>query len=274
MFRNLCFIIALAVPVSAAARQGAVGEPGSVRWFDLLTEDAAAASAFYGNLFGWEMQRIESGRYVATHDGELIAGISQIERTLPEITEATWLVGVVVVDLHASVAAARRLGGHILRDVTAGRGFANWAVIEDPHGGQLLLLDPVRLRSLSVEPGPGHLVWTELWTIDIAAASRFYSEVVGWERGDREHPDGEYPLFQSAGEPRAGLVPIETEEIETGWAPYIGVIDLQATLARARELGGQVLLDPSPEIYDGLVAAVADPTGVAFLIYQFPEEAQ
>ena len=274
MLRTLCLLLALAAPLPAAARQGAVGEPGSVRWFDLLTEDAAAASAFYGNLFGWEMERVDSGRYVATHEGEMIAGIHQIERTLPEITEATWLVGVVVEDLHASVAAARRLGGNILRDVTPAVDLAHWAVIEDPQGGQLLLLDPVRLLPLSVEPGPGHLVWTELWTIDLAASSRFYTEVVGWERGDADHPDGAYPVFQSAGEPRAGLVPIETQEIETGWAPYIGVIDLQATIARTRELGGQVLLEPSPEIYDGLVAVLEDPTGVGFVVYQFPEEAQ
>ena len=271
---KLTLLIALAAPLSATARQGAVAEPGSVRWIDLLTEDATAASAFYRDLFGWEMQRLESGTYLATHGGELIAGITQIGRTVPEITEATWLVGVVVENLSGSVATARRRGGNVLKDVTTAADLAHWAVIEDPQGGQLLLIDPIRLQPLSGEPGPGNLIWSELWTIDPAAASRFYSEVVGWETGNLEHPDGEYPVFRSAGEPRAGLVLIETERIETGWAPYIAVIDLQATLARARELGGQVLLEPSPEIYDGLVAVLADPTGVGFFIYQFPEEAQ
>lgn len=272
MFRALFLLIALGAALPAAALQGPVGEPGSVRWFDLLTEDAVSASAFYGALFGWEVRRQEPGRYLVIHEGELIAGISQIERTLPDISEATWLIGVVVEDLNASVAAARRLDAKILKDVTKAVNLADWAVIEDPQGGQLLLLHPVRLRDLGAEPGPGHLVWTELWTTDLEASSRFYTEVVGWERGDREHPDGAYSLFESAGEPRAGLVPIETDEIETGWAPYIGVDDLQETLARARELGGEVLLEPSPDFYDGLVAVLADPTGVGFLIYQFPED--
>ena len=271
LLRVSLLIALLALPQSAAA-QGAVAEPGYVGWFELLTEDATAASAFYRDLFDWELQRQESGNYLVIHDGELIAGISEIDRITQEIDETTWLVGVVVEDLHASVATARRLGGKVLRDVTTAEQLAHWAVVEDAQGGQILLLDPIRLRALGGEPGPGHLVWTELWTTDVEASSDFYTEVVGWDRANVEHPDGAYALFQSGRKPRAGLVPIDTEQLETGWAPYIGVIDLEATLARARELGGEVLLEPSPEIYDGLVAVLADPTGVGFLVYQFPED--
>ena len=273
MFLRFCLFIALFAPVQSAVAQGAVGEPGSVRWFELLTEDATAAGAFYRDLFGWELQLRESGDYTVIHDGELIAGISQIERILPEVDETTWLVGVVVEDLHASVATARRLGGRVLRDVATAGELAHWAVVEDLQGGQILLLEPVQLRARGGEPGPGHLVWTELWTTDVEASSAFYTDVVGWDRASVEHPDGAYSMFRSGGKPRAGLVPIETDRLETGWAPYIGVIDLEATLTRARELGGKILLEPSPEIYDGLVAVLADPTGVGFLVYQFPEEA-
>ncbi len=271
LLRTLFVLTALAAPLPCAALQGPVGEPGSVRWFDLLTEDATAASAFYADLFGWDVQRRSEGRYVVRHDGELIAGINEIDPTRSEVTEATWLVGVVVEDVEASVATVRRLDGSVLRDVSTAEGFARWAAVEDPQGGQLLLLEPIRVRNLGGPAGPGHLLWTELWTTDVEAASHFYTEVIGWERGDRVHPDGEYALFESAGEPRAGLVLIENDEIRTGWAPYIGVESLRVTLARVLELGGEVLLEPSSEIYDGLVAIAADPTGVGFLIYQFPE---
>ena len=80
MLVRLCVLIALFAPMQSAAAQGAVGEPGSVRWFELLTEDATAAGVFYRDLFGWELQLRESGDYTVIHDGELIAGISQIER--------------------------------------------------------------------------------------------------------------------------------------------------------------------------------------------------
>ena len=127
-------------------------------------------------------------------------------------------------------------------------------------------------RPLGGIQGPGNWVWAELWTTDQEASSRFYSQVIGWKFVEVSRPDGPYPTFQSAGKARAGLVPIEKGAMEPGWAPYIGVADLEATLARARELGGKVLLEPNQEIYQGRVAALADPTGVAFLVVELEGE--
>ena len=130
--------LVLLMPLSALAQQGTTAdEPGAVRWFGLLTEDAAAARAFYADLFGWQMERTSSGGYIADHDGQPFAAITQIGRTTPEINESTWLVGVVVSDLPESVATARRLGAQVLQDVSRAEGFAQWAVIEDPQGTQV-----------------------------------------------------------------------------------------------------------------------------------------
>ncbi len=263
--------LVLLTPLAAEAQQeGSADGPGAVRWFGLLTEDAAAARTFYADLFGWQMERTSSGGYVAVHDAQPFAGITQIGRTTPEIDESTWLVGVVVSDLRASVATARRLGARVLRDVSRAEGFAQWAVIEDPQGAQVLLMVPE--RPLGGVRAPGNWVWAELWTTDQEASSRFYSQVIGWETVELDRPDGAYPTFQSAGEDRAGLVPIERGEIENGWAPYLGVADLEATLVRARELGGEVLLEPNEEIHGGRVAVLADPTGVGFLVIELEGE--
>jgi len=263
--------LVLLTPQAAGAQQeGSSNGPGAVRWFGLLTENAPAARAFYADLFGWQMERTSSGGYVAVHDGQPFAGITQIGRSVPEIDESTWLVGVVVSDLPESVATARRLGAQILRDVSRAEGFAQWAVIEDPQGAQVLLMVPE--RPLGGVRAPGNWVWAELWTTDQEASSRFYSQVIGWETVELDRPDGAYPTFQSAGEDRAGLVPIKRGEIENGWAPYLGVADLKATLVLARELGGKVLLEPNEEIHGGRVAVLADPTGVAFLVIELEGE--
>jgi predicted enzyme related to lactoylglutathione lyase len=263
-------LVLLTPPAAGAQQEASADGPGAVRWFGLLTEDAAAARTFYTDLFGWQMERTSSGGYVAIRDDKPFAGITQIGRTTPEINESTWLVGVVVSDLPESVATARRLGARVLRDVSRVEGFAQWAVIEDPQGAQVLLIVPE--RPLGGVQGPGDWVWAELWTTDQEAASRFYSQVIGWESVELDRPGGPYPTFQSAGEARAGLVSIEKGEMEPGWAPYIGVADVEETLARARELGGEVLLEPNQEIYAGRVAVLADPTGVAFLVVELEGE--
>ena len=53
--------------------------PGAVVWFDLLTEDANAVLEFYGELFGWDIQVHTPSHYVVVHNGQPIAGISQIQ---------------------------------------------------------------------------------------------------------------------------------------------------------------------------------------------------
>ena len=76
---------AVAVIVGAAAAVGARGatptkpaEPGSVLWYDLVTEDSDAVLNFYRELFGWEMVEHRPNNYVVLHQGRPIAGISQM----------------------------------------------------------------------------------------------------------------------------------------------------------------------------------------------------
>lgn len=241
---------------------------GRFCWFDLLTEDVESAAPFYERLFGWVTEPVEDGNRLIRRNGGLIGGITRIARDVPESDESTWLVGFEVADLPAAVAAARRLGATIHEDVTDAPGLANWAVVEDPQGAQVLLLDPQ--TSLGGQTGAGAWAWAEIWTSDPPASMNFYSEVIGWQPAAA---DGNgYVVFLSASEPRAGVVEIDQGQAHTGWAPYIGVENLAATLERARELGGSVLLEPTTEVHDGRVAAIADPTGVAFLIYQLDED--
>jgi len=44
-----------------------------------------------------------------------------------------------------------------------------------------------------------------------------------------------------------------------------------ASLALAKKLGGQVLLEPRPDLFHGKVAVLADPTGAAVGIMEWDE---
>ena len=252
----------LALPLSAACSE--------VRWFDLLTEDASAAKSFYGELFGWHFQESPNGNWTALHRGEPLGSINQIDDPATEVEGSFWLAVAVVGDLAGSVAAARRLGGTIHEDLTEVPGFGSFAVIADPQGAPLALAAPDEPRS--GRKGEGSWVWAELWTDDVASAARFYSQVLGFEKSTLASPYGDYPIFRHEGEPRSGLVAIEDDQARPGWAPYVGVADVPATVKRCRELGGAVLLEPSDELAEGRIALLADPTDGAFFIWQLAEE--
>ena len=259
-------VVLLVVVASASAKEPV----GQVVWVDLLTEDADVAPAFYTALFNWSIQDTATGTLLVTHQNRAIGGISEIADRLPEVDESMWLVGVAVKNVKEAVAAARQRGAVVRRDTTRLDGFARFAVIEDPQGATVLLLDPQ--RELGGSEGPGSWVWAELWTRDVEAASAFYADVIGYELDEMQRHRGVYNLFSSGGEPRAGLVELEDLGIEPSWVPYIGVADLEATVGRARELGGRVLLASDVELAEGRVALLADPTGAGFFVYELQED--
>jgi hypothetical protein len=238
---------------------------GKLIWVELITEDAATAASFYEGLLDWNIEMRESGRYTIFLDGKPIASISQIGSRLDE-EEAQWLVGLEVEDLPGSVAAARRLGATIHVGAGSKVGFAKYAIIEDPEGAPVVLLDPE--KPLGGERAAGAWVWAELWTDDLVAAGKFYDEVIGYERSETDLLGQTYPLFEIDGEPRAGIVEIEDKAVDPIWAPYLAVEDVAATVEKAKSLGGRILLEPKPENRGGRVALLADPTGGAFFIYQ------
>ncbi len=256
-------LLGVALPVQAAA-------PGQVVWVDLLTEDAATAIDFYRELLGWKIEPYSSGNYVVSNDGHPIAGISEIKDADPEGEEALWLVGMAVPDLADSVAIARKLGAKVHRDVGRVEGFASFAILEDPQGAAFMLLAPE--RPFDEPKTVGSWVWTELWTHDTDAASKFYGKVIGYEQAEIDRSDDAYLLFQTEGDRRAGLVEIENKQVDPIWAPYLGVADLAATVAQAKELEGRVLLAPDPKLGEGRVALLADPTGGAFFVYELEEK--
>jgi predicted enzyme related to lactoylglutathione lyase len=266
----LAVAAALTLALVGVASPEPFGEPGEVQWWDLLTEDASAASRFYSALFGWEIEPGPRGNLVARLAGVPLAGISEIEDALPGVSEAQWLVGITVSDVESSLAAARRLGARNHRDGRV-EGYGRWAAFQDPQGAPVMLVVPE--QGLGRVKGPGAWVWAELWTRDPVASAEFYGRVVGYERNEVERPAGAYPVLRTAGVPRAGLVPIEHESIQTAWAPYVGVASLEATLARVKALGGRVLMQRKEGVGAGRVALLADPTGGAFFVYELDEEA-
>jgi predicted enzyme related to lactoylglutathione lyase len=105
--------------------------------------------------------------------------------------------------------------------------------------------------------------WIELTTDDQAAAKTFYTELFGWSFEDHPMPEGgSYSMFQpSAGGPGGGVMAKPCAEVPTAWLPYVLVEDLEASVAKVKELGGTVHMEPTPVPEHGSFAVIADPSG-------------
>lgn len=259
-------------PALLPSRAQAAGE---IYWFSLLSEDLDAAAAFYSGLFGWEIVPSPTGGLMALRDGQPLAGMNRIENRIANASESLWLAAIKVDDPVASVATARRLGATVHQDVTEVEGWGNFALVQDPQGAPLLLVDPE--QPLGGRQGYSGWRWAELWTHDTGAAADFYREVIGYTVENVTIGSEIYTALTSAGKRNAGLVELERREVSPRWAPYIGVSDLRGILVRVWQEGGQVLREPA-ELDNAAagvnrVALVADPSGAAFFLYQLDERA-
>ncbi|VAW70870.1 Glyoxalase/bleomycin resistance protein/dioxygenase [hydrothermal vent metagenome] len=115
---------------------------GAFSWNELMTIDVSAAKIFYGSLFHWtleDMQTCDVGYTMAKAGDTEVAGIMA---TPPEVGEMPpmWGSYVTVDDVDASAKLVESLGGNIVlapRDIP---GVGRFCVIADPQGAVLSII--------------------------------------------------------------------------------------------------------------------------------------
>jgi len=251
--------------------------PGKWVWEELFTEHAALAADFYGKLFGWTFQVLPAGRgpayTLALSDGEPVGGMIERDHRYEQQQGSRWIGMISVPDVKAAASYAAKQGGKVIvaPRVLAGRGEV--ALLTDPEGTPFGVM-----RSASGDPPDflaedGQWVWFELWAKDPGAMTTFYAGLAGYEIESMPRPDGRpgYAL-SSGGFLRCGIVASPSSSIASAWLPYVRVTDVKAATARAAQSGGRIVLDPSPEVREGRVGLIMDPTGAPVGLVQLPVE--
>lgn len=116
----------------------------------------------------------------------------------------------------------------------------------------------------------GDFIWYELMTRDPDGAKAFYDSVVGWQIGPKPSGEMDYRMIAVGDSQVGGVFPLTEDHCAQGarpcWMGYVGVDDVDATVAKLQTLGGRVLL-PAFDIPDvGRIAMVCDPQGVPFYV--------
>lgn len=120
---------------------------------------------------------------------------------------------------------------------------------------------------------PGSFCWVELTTNDREAAKQFYGELLGWTTNDDPIPDGGvYTMASVAGGNVGGMFQITDDMKKQGvpphWQVYVSVADADASAAKAKNLGGTVMMEPFDVMEFGRMAIIKDPAGASFSIWQ------
>jgi len=119
-------------------------------------------------------------------------------------------------------------------------------------------------------PLQGSHIWYELMTTDLYAAAKFYGAVVGWTIGERGPGEQDYRMIgRNDGGFAGGMLALTAEQrghgARPGWLGYVGVDDVDGTVAQVEAKGGRALM-PAFDIPQGRIAMVADPQGNRFYV--------
>ena len=110
----------------------------------------------------------------------------------------------------------------------------------------------------------GNVVHYEISAADVDRAQGFWSGLFGWEFGESAMPEGEYRMARTGEQSGVAL----SSYGEPGHPNvYFDVDDMDAAIARVRELGGQAE-DKQPVPTMGWFTACRDTEGNAFSLWQ------
>lgn len=117
---------------------------------------------------------------------------------------------------------------------------------------------------------PGLISWSEVTTHDAKASGDFYTGLFGWTREDMDMDGCTYTVFKTGERSVAGMFPIppERQDIPVIWMNYVTVENLEASLAKACELGATVCKEITT-LQIGRFAIIKDPQGAAIGLWQF-----
>lgn len=112
----------------------------------------------------------------------------------------------------------------------------------------------------------GTFHWTELQTSDPEAAKAFYTTIFGW----KTEPFGEgmdYTVVMAGGKGFGGIMKSPMPGAPPQWIAYLHVKDVDAIVAKVKELGGKVCTPPFEISGVGRLAILQDPQGAVFAVH-------
>lgn len=246
--------------------------PRHFAWYELMTPDPVAATAFYDAVVGWQSRDagMTGMAYTLLAAGGVdVAGVMELPReAVQQGIPPCWTGYIGVPDVDAHVVKLTSAGGSVHRGAENIPGVGRFAVVGDLQGAVFILFTPAGgMTRPAVAPyTPGHVGWHELHAGERVSAFAFYSALFGWTEIDAMDmgPMGVYQTFGDGEVAFGGMMTKPEGAPAPCWRYYFTVESVNAAILRATAGGGQVVFGPVEVPGGGFVANCIDPQGAAF----------
>lgn len=252
--------------------------PGTFCWFELATSDQNAARTFYSKLFGYEPidSPIGEGQTytilkLAGRDAAALYAMRA--QDYPPGTPPHWLAYVAVENADEAAAKVKAAGGKVMVEPFDVMEHGRMAACMDPNGAAFAVWQAKQHTGAGVTGVHGAFAWCQLNAPSAGRekAKQFYAAALGWTFRDDPMPMGDsYTTWLGEGGPRGGMMPMPAGlESPAHWLIYFATNDVDATVARTKELGGQVMVPGTDIPGMGRFAVLMDPQGAFFSVVKF-----
>jgi uncharacterized protein len=246
-------------------------QPGNICWTELATTDQNAAKDFYSKLFGWQINDYPMGEgqtytmldLKGRNAGALYA-MDEAQRKMG--IPPHWNYYIAVDNADTMTAKAKSLGAQVLMEPFDVMDVGRMSIVTDPAGATFCLWQAKQHEGLGIVGEPGAFCWYELNVHDTDAAKKFYTSLFGWQAGGSP----EYTEWKNGESMVGGMMQIQKDwgDVPPNWMGYVMVADVDASTAKAKELGGQVYVGPMDIPNMGRFSVIADPQGASLGLYQ------
>ena len=245
---------------------------GAPAWAHVSTPDDVASRTFYSELVGWEISPGDPefhGYAMAMYDGTVVAGVSPSG----DDNLAAWTLFFGTRDADETARLIEQHGGTLLSPVLEIGDAGRMVVACDPQGAMFGAWEAKLMNGFGLHGETGGVAWNDLRSSDPEAAREFYSALFGYHFTPIEMAGPDYMTFSLSadGEPQGGIGGMMgMDGFPSHWIVYLAVRDVDDAVAKASELGGQVISSSFDTPY-GRMAALTDPTGASFWVMTFAE---
>jgi predicted enzyme related to lactoylglutathione lyase len=245
-------------------------QTGHFVWRDLMTTDPEKSEAFYTSLFGWTVNPMdmgEAGVYRMFRNGDTdFGGIGPIDAA--QGVPPHWISYVATPSVDETTAKAIQLGGSSPMPGMDIPGVGRFSVVIDPQGAAF---SPFTDTSGTEAPPDGQIpqvggvAWNEMMAKDTETAKSFYSQLFGYTAKEMDMGTGPYNILHRGDIMEAGILQIpDGAPMPSAWVIYYVVANIDESLAKLDQLGGQNLSGIIEVPTIGRIAMVSDSLGAVF----------
>lgn len=248
--------------------------PGKFIWQNLFTNDVEKAANFYKDMFGWESRKFGAGNnsyLLLTNRGLSAAGIIRLKKD--DQSENQWVSFISVDNVNSANSYVIQNGGKVLVQPKIFEQHGQVAIFADPEGAAFGVINSSSGDPREVLPEVGQFVWADLFAKQPETQIRFYKGIADYavEQNDASGVNNDF-FLKTNGVARSGILPIPDKDVLPNWLPYVRVNNIVESVVKTTQLGGEVILEPSANLFNGKLAVILDPTGAALGLIEIDQQ--